>query len=356
MCSTDCVPRESIASLSAMASQETILEYKLLLACCTILMVISLCLSVANLVSIVILSRGRCGLSTCVTHYLVAMSVADLMVIIIAVIFYRIIPSYFRNPFVSITPVCRALMVLSASTSAMSVWFTVAFTFDRYVAICCQNLKAKYCTKKTCSTLIVVLSAIFFAQNIPWCFAVEPQYIVNDIPWECVYYTLATWKAFERLQRVVAPIFGFAMICLFNALIIRQILIVSKVRRRLRDQRNEQKTIDPKLENRKKSVNLLFAISGSFILLWTTFVVYSLKWQLSNFNYSETFVNTRPFIVQESGIMLQRLSSCINPCIYGLTQTKVALRCLLAFDLRPCPPPSQTRHRARAENTESLSP
>uniref|UniRef100_A0A4W3GYS0 G-protein coupled receptors family 1 profile domain-containing protein n=1 Tax=Callorhinchus milii TaxID=7868 RepID=A0A4W3GYS0_CALMI len=220
-----------------------------------------------NVVSIVILSRGKCGLSKCITHYLVAMSTADLMVIIISMIFFRIIPSYVQNTFISITPVCRLLMVLAASTTATSVWLTVAFTFDRYVAICCQNLKAKYCSEKTSAAVIAVLSVFCFVENIPWAFVVESLYKRNNVPWGCKpkasYFTSLTWAVFD-----------------------------TRARNRLRghsdgDRNRGASDSDPEMRNRRKSIVLLFAVSISFILLWMMYVLYFLYWRISKI-YSHT--------------------------------------------------------------------
>ncbi|XP_067865930.1 probable G-protein coupled receptor 139 isoform X1 [Heterodontus francisci] len=44
----------------------------------------------ANLLTIVILSRGKCGLSKCISRYMVAMTTADLLVLIFDVILYEI--------------------------------------------------------------------------------------------------------------------------------------------------------------------------------------------------------------------------------------------------------------------------
>uniref|UniRef100_A0A4W3GWS5 G-protein coupled receptors family 1 profile domain-containing protein n=1 Tax=Callorhinchus milii TaxID=7868 RepID=A0A4W3GWS5_CALMI len=278
-----------------------------------------------NLMSIVILSRGQCGLSKCITHYLVAMSVADLMVIIISVIFFRIIPSYFHISFVSITPVCRVLMVLTSSTSAISVWLTVAFTFDRYVAICCQNLKIKYCSENTSRTVIVILSVVFFVENLPWGFIVEPLYIVNNIPWGCNpktrYFTSRIWAAFDMLNHILTPILPFIKILLLNALTVRHILEASRGRRRLRgnskgNRNRDASDSDPEMKNRRKSIILLFAVSTSFILLWITYVLYFLYWRISK-TYSYT--NDPMFITWKTGYML---NCSINTCIYTATQQK----------------------------------
>ncbi|XP_067836645.1 probable G-protein coupled receptor 139 [Heptranchias perlo] len=118
-----------------------------------------------NLVAIVILSRGKCGLSKCITRYLVGMAAADLLVVITDVLMWRIVEIYFPVSFLTITPVCRLILNLSFAVTAASVWFTVVFTFDRFVAICCQKLKTKYCTEKTAAVVIGV--AHFSGQSSP---------------------------------------------------------------------------------------------------------------------------------------------------------------------------------------------
>ncbi|XP_038630746.1 uncharacterized protein LOC119951638 [Scyliorhinus canicula] len=94
-----------------------------------------------NLVTVVILIRKYCGLSKCVTHYLVAMALADLLVVILDLIL-RHIPIVFHEQFHFLTfiPVCNIHAILLYAATDCSVWFTVTFTFDRFVAISCQNV------------------------------------------------------------------------------------------------------------------------------------------------------------------------------------------------------------------------
>uniref|UniRef100_A0A4W3GFG2 G-protein coupled receptors family 1 profile domain-containing protein n=1 Tax=Callorhinchus milii TaxID=7868 RepID=A0A4W3GFG2_CALMI len=234
-------------------------------------------LSVANLASIVILFRGRCGLSKCVTRYLVTMSVADLMLVFTEVIFRRIIPYHFPNSFVFITHVCRLLFFMMATSTTTSVWFTVTFTFDRYVAVCCQPLKIKYCTEKSACIAIAVVNIFFIGENIPWYFAWTPAHTVNNMPWGCEFkidfFTSRCWAALRG----------------------------------------------HKMRNRRKSIILLFAVSCSFILLWMTQVAFFLYWRISKTGN----ITDEPLVIfYETGNMLQLLSSCTNTCIYAVTQTK----------------------------------
>ncbi|XP_067910333.1 probable G-protein coupled receptor 139 [Heterodontus francisci] len=281
----------------------------------------------ANLAVIVILSRGRCGLSRCITYYLVAMAVADLLVIITVVILNRIAGIYFPVSFLSITPICSLRIALNYAIIDCSVWLTVAFTFDRFMAICCQKLKIKYCTEKTAAVVIGIMSTLSCLKYSFLYFTHEPLYIIKNIPWFCsvklIFYVSPAWAAYDWIHHILTPCVPFILILLLNALTVRHILAASRVRERLRAHINGKNQSDPEMEKRRKSIVLLFAISGSFILLYLPFVINFLYVRIAKFSYfSVSNFNASNFVLQESGYMLQLLSSCINPFIYAGTQRK----------------------------------
>ncbi|XP_078087827.1 putative G-protein coupled receptor 139 [Mustelus asterias] len=277
-----------------------------------------------NVLAIVILSRGKCGLSICTTRYLVAMATADLLVIITDVLMRRISYYYFPQCFLYITPVCSINAVLFCAAADCSVWFTVAFTFDRFVTVCCQKLKAKYCIEKTAAIVLATTGILLCLKNIPWYFTKELGEIINNIPWFCnrkpSFYTETAWVAFDWFDTVLTPLLPFVLILLLNTLTVSHILMVSRVRKGLRGQSQGDDHSDPEMESRRKSVILLFTISGSFILLWTLYVMYFLYYNITgtnprDFTYSE-------FIFQQIGYVLRGLSCCTNTFIYGVTQSK----------------------------------
>ncbi|XP_078277484.1 putative G-protein coupled receptor 139 [Rhinoraja longicauda] len=276
-----------------------------------------------NLVAIVILSRGKCVLSTCTTRYLVAMATADLLVLITEVILYRIRHHYFPWSFLSITPVCSVNIVLMSAATDCSVWFTVTFTFDRFAAICCQNLKTRYCTGKTAAAVLVTTGVLLCLKNIPRCFMYESGYIINNVPWFCdtmdSYYTHPGWVAFDWFDTVLTPLLPFAVILLLNALTVRHILVASRVRQGLRGESKGEKRSDPEMESRRRSVVLLFTISGSFILLWLTLVVDFVYYQITGTAASR---NDSEWILHLGGYLLRNLSCCTNTFIYAVTQSK----------------------------------
>ncbi|XP_067870144.1 probable G-protein coupled receptor 139 [Heterodontus francisci] len=281
----------------------------------------------ANLAVIVILSRGRCGLSRCITYYMVSMAVTDLLVIITAVILNRIASIYFPFSVLNITPVCSLRVALNYASIDSSVWLTVAFTFDRFMAICCQKSKIKYCNEKMAARVIGTVCVLSCSKNTFLYFIYEPLYIINNIPWICsiklIFYTSPAWTTYDWIHHILTPCLPFIVILLLNALTVRHILITSKARRRFRAQSNGENQSDPEMEKRRKSIVLLFCISGSFILLYLLLLITFLYVRIASFSYfSGSNFNESNFILDESGIMLQLLSSCINPFIYAGTQSK----------------------------------
>ncbi|XP_038630629.1 probable G-protein coupled receptor 139 [Scyliorhinus canicula] len=281
----------------------------------------------ANLAVVVILPRGRCGLSRCITFYLVSMAATDLLVIITSVILNRIAGIFFPFTFLSITPICSLRLALIYAVIDSSAWLTVAFTFDRFVAISYQKLRTKYCTEKKATQIIATVTILSCLKNVCLYFTYEPLYIINNVPWFCsiklIFYTSTAWAAFDLFHCILTPCLPFTLILLLNALTVRHILVTSKIRKRLRAQSNSKKQSDPEMEKRKKSIVLLFAVSGSFILLYFLFFVTFIYVRIANvayfsgFNFSES-----TFMLEEYGYMLQLLSSCINPFIYAGTQSQ----------------------------------
>ncbi|XP_078268806.1 putative G-protein coupled receptor 139 [Rhinoraja longicauda] len=278
-----------------------------------------------NLLAIVILSRGNCGLSRCISRYLVSMAVTDLLVITTAVLLNRIPGIYFPGSFMSITPVCSLSITLIYASRDCSVWLTVAFTFDRFMAICCQRLKAKYCTEKTAAFIVGMVCSLACLKSIPWYFVHEPIYTSNNIPWYCrlksVRYTLVGWTIFDWSDRLFTPCLAMLLILLLNFVTVRHIIAASRARKRLRVHSDAENRRDPEMESRRKSIVLLFAVSGSFILLWVVYVAQFFYERIGN-NITIAGFNDPRFIFLESSNMLQLLSSCTNTFIYAVTQSK----------------------------------
>ncbi|XP_060708555.1 probable G-protein coupled receptor 139 [Hemiscyllium ocellatum] len=277
-----------------------------------------------NALAIVILSLGKCGLSKCTTHYLVAMATADLMVIITDVILYQLNNYFYQGSFLHLTSACIVIDFLLFVSSDCSVWFTVTFSADRFVTICCRKLKLKYCTVKTAAVILSTTCTIFFLKNVPIFFTREPTIVVDNVQWSCQiqdsYYSEIRWVVYDWVDKVLTPLLPFSLVLLFNALTVRYVLVANRIRKGLRNQNMEEKRSDPEMESRRKSMILLFAISSSFILLWSPYVINFLYYRIAAIDpksYNESL-----HVFERIGYMLLSLSCCTNTFIYGVTQSK----------------------------------
>ncbi|XP_072906116.1 probable G-protein coupled receptor 139 [Hemitrygon akajei] len=278
-----------------------------------------------NLVTIVILSRGKCGLSKGVTRYLVAMATADLLVIVLDLILKQI-PIVFSRAFQDVLAIhlCNIHAVLLYAATDCSVWFTVSFTFDRFVAIYCSKLKTKFCTERMAAGIIGTIALLFSVKDLFWYFMYTSEYALIRIPWFCIItfsvMLSPVWTAVEFLHYVFTPLIPFILILVFNALIVKHIVVTIRIRKALRVPVGGESQSDPEAKSRRKSITLLFLISGNFILLWAPYLVGTMQTRIILLDWNDK--RHTSLILLELGFMLQLLSCCTNTFIYVVTQTK----------------------------------
>ncbi|XP_059509225.1 neuropeptides capa receptor-like isoform X2 [Stegostoma tigrinum] len=278
----------------------------------------------ANIVTIVILSQEKCGLSRCVSHYLVAMAIADLLVTIFDLILRHILFVYLDGQhLLEGLPVCNIHAVLIYAATDCSVWFTVTFTFDRFVAICCPNLRSKYCNVQTAAVVLATVTGLSCLKNIFWYFMLRNKYHVGSRAWFCWVKrdvkSSPVWAAIEFCHYILTPGVAFILILLLNFLMVRHIVVTSRSRRRLHQQSKRKSVKDPEMKSRMNSIILLFLISGNFILLWSVSMVYSISRRIFFLGYKS--LDLRIFAM-ELGYMLQMLSCCTNTVIYVIAHPK----------------------------------
>ncbi|XP_069797304.1 probable G-protein coupled receptor 139, partial [Narcine bancroftii] len=277
-----------------------------------------------NILTIVIMSRGKCGLSKTVTRYLVAMAAADLSLVLLNVIL-RQIPIAYRDyfGFVRSIRVCDVHAFLLYTATDCSVWFTVTFTFDRFVSICCQKLKTNYCTERTALVVLGTVTALSCLKNIYWCFMLTSEYSLAYARWFCMprarLLESQIWGWIELLHYILTPVIPFILVLLFNALTIRHVLVASRARRRLHAASRGDCAHDPEMANRRKSLILLLVISANFIILWALFTIYY-AWNRMRFLGNVSVFPPEP--MRDLCFMLQLLNCCTNTALYAVTQTK----------------------------------
>ncbi|XP_072409806.1 probable G-protein coupled receptor 139 [Chiloscyllium punctatum] len=277
-----------------------------------------------NTLAIAILSQGKCVLSRCTTHYLVAMATADLMVIVTDVILYQLNHYFYQGSFLHLTPACIGIQFLLYVSSDCSVWFTVTFSADWFVTICCRRLKLKYYLVKIVAVILLTTFILFFIKNVPIFITREPVMVVDNVHWSCQmkasYFTELRWMVYDWFDKVLTPLLPFSLVLLFNALTVRYVLVVNRIRKGLRSQNTEEKRSDPEMESRRKSMILLFTISSSFILLWSPYAINFLYYRIATIDTKS--YNDSLHIFERIRYILLSLSCCTNTFIYGVTQSK----------------------------------
>ncbi|XP_072913697.1 cysteinyl leukotriene receptor 1-like [Hemitrygon akajei] len=251
------------------------------------------------------------------------MAAADLLVVFLDLIL-RQIPVVYKKyfNFLFSLRMCNIQAAMIYAATDCSVWFTVAFTFDRCVAICYQRLKTKYCTERIATVILGTVTAVSCSKNIFWYFILTGVHFIDENPRFCGTRNgvvgSPVWGTVAILHYLLTPIVPFVLVLLLNAVTIRHVLVASRARKRLRAPGTGETPRDPEMESRRKSLILLLAISGNFISLWTLFTVNYIWVRLY---YLVRGTEFPPSSMQEVAYMLQLLSCCTNTALYAVTQT-----------------------------------
>ncbi|XP_059495596.1 probable G-protein coupled receptor 139 [Stegostoma tigrinum] len=280
-----------------------------------------------NLMTVLILSRGNCRLSHGISCYMKAMATANLMVLVFTVLVSQIIRNHFPGSPLNYTPICQLNIFLQGLSLHLTVWFTITFTFDRFVAICCHKLKARYCTERMANVVITTVTVVNIMINIPLPFRYEAAYVANSVQWGCHaitnYHTSPGWAAHRWVTNISNSFVPIPLLLLMKSLTTRHILMASRARRALKSSSSASAVkmgSDPELKSRKTSIVLLFTISGCFVMLSAPITVIDVCIGV-----------TQTVAVQDSNslylafrvtFLMMCFSSCTNTCIYALTQRR----------------------------------
>ncbi|XP_072913694.1 probable G-protein coupled receptor 139 [Hemitrygon akajei] len=276
----------------------------------------------ANVVTLLTLQLRDCGISKNTTIYLVSMATSDLLVLIFYVGMSRILVPHFPQFFRYYPMACRFELIMMTAVVDCSVWLTVSFTFDRFVAICFQGFKRRYCATKTAALMVSTVYLLTYARNFPYYFTVVPYFVYGGQQIGCktnpAIYSAPGWKAFYWLRTILTPFAPYVIIVLFNILTIRHILVASRVRQSFH---SDGASRDSEMQNRQRAMVFLFGASASFILLWMSTVGIFLFSRITN-RYSFRNYNDPFAVVNEMSRMLRILNCSSSTCMYALSQSK----------------------------------
>ncbi|XP_068089262.1 probable G-protein coupled receptor 139 [Hyperolius riggenbachi] len=282
----------------------------------------------ASLVTMAVLWRGSLDMSKSTVYYLVSLAVANFLLILVVTIFRDIFYFYVDILYWPVSS-CGVSNWIYFTCVYSLIWLTVAFSFDRYVIVCCMRFKLLYCTPSVtrCVIIAVYISAFFVAMPTFWMYVpnrtIQPDGTIFHI---CSLHrnlsSIPFLSVYDHIQTTVWIVFPLVSLTLTNALTVWHINITTRVRKGLKTVSGGKQSEDPELVRRKKSVTLLALISISFLAHWLPKMVVKV---VERFTYPP--VNRYDFyhpvnMVRMICNMLIVLSSFSNMCIYSLAITK----------------------------------
>ncbi|XP_069092602.1 probable G-protein coupled receptor 139 [Pleurodeles waltl] len=283
----------------------------------------------ASIVTIAVFWKGKLDLSKSIIFYLVALAVANFLLILVVTVFRDIFYFYVNISLWWPRPSCGVSNWIYFTCVYSLTWLTVAFTFDRYVIVCCSKLKLVYCTAKTTQRVILCVYTGAFLMAMPTFFIYVPVPTVgpngtskdictirkdlNKIP------ILSVYDHFQTTVWIVIPLVS---LMLTNGLTVWNIVITTRVRQGLKSAVATKRQDDPEMARRRRSIMLLALITISFLGHWLPKMIIKVVERLTyppvnRYNFYHP-VN----VVRMLANMLIVLSSFSNMCIYALTIEK----------------------------------
>ncbi|XP_037630108.1 probable G-protein coupled receptor 139 [Sebastes umbrosus] len=278
----------------------------------------------SNILTFLIIWRRNCMLSRSSTFYLMAISVADTLVLVFIVVLELSVKYHQQEPFWSYEPWCSLRDIFSYGAYNASTWQVVVFTVERFVAIHTWKMKAKICTRRCAAwtTTSVFLFSHLFA--IPYYWSNASVHENNQT--RCIYKPEAPTQFIHTLvglQTLQAYIFPFLIILTLNGLTLRLISLSNRVHVAA-DLTSRVNKVTPLLRSwKRKSVVLLVTVSMTFVLLSVTRAITQIILRTTHmYSLDRNDYNLRINIAADTGTMLSLSNAAANMYLYVCTQTK----------------------------------
>lgn len=263
-------------------------------------------------------------LSKSSTFYLMAISVADNLVLIFIVVLELSLKYHQQEPFWSYEPWCNLKDIFNYGAYNASTWLVVVFTVERFISIHTGKMKTKICTSRCAAWTIMTVYLFSHLFAIPYYWSNASVHKNNQT--RCIYnpeapsHFIHTLVWFQTLQ---AYIFPFIIILTLNGLTLRLISLSNRVHITA-DSTSRVNKVMPLLRHRKrKSVVLLVTVSMSFVLLSVTRAITQIILRTTHmYTLDRNDYNLRINVAADTGTMLSLSNAAANMYLYVCTQSK----------------------------------
>ncbi|KAM9320241.1 putative G-protein coupled receptor 139 [Gastrophryne carolinensis] len=279
----------------------------------------------SNILTIVIFWKRDCGLSPSCRCYMMAISIADTLVILHIVILEQILKYFTPEPFWSRAPWCMIRDVLSYGAYNSSVWLVVSFTTERFLSVWVLHLKAKICTRKCALYVIGCVFTCSHLLSIPYYWANESRQLNQNGSFICVYNIQLPEHYVESLvwfQNSLVYAVPYIIIFTLNGLILKQIVHSNKVHCDVQQDSRSIQRIIHKNKQKLKSVLLLVTISMTFTCLCTTRFVTQIIIKTMHYNITRQDYSQSINVAADIGTMLDLSNTAVNMYLYVCTQSR----------------------------------
>ncbi|CAH1781136.1 unnamed protein product [Owenia fusiformis] len=171
---------------------------------------------------------------------------------------------------------CRISLFLAYFLAHLSAWLLVAVTAERVVTVMFPMRARDWCTLKTATINILILTAVIFVLNMHIFFVSGSGIIMwNGELWPVSCYSYNDDKHFNWKQNIWPWIdFAFAAFIPFTLILICNIIIISVVTKAHQRRRANMNVQDERDDATRSMTIMLIAVSLTFVILTLPITIY----------------------------------------------------------------------------------